>query len=82
MNETVKKAYGMQEEEFKGYIPEVEVGEICEINDIWDGDGECPDESYSYQLTDTDWINYVFEIVEEKENELDTLVKITAIELL
>lgn len=89
MNEIVKKAMNMQEECYKNstngnYLPDVEIGETCEINDIWDGDGECPTEngSKSYQLTDTDWINYVFDVIEEKDNELDTLVKITDIELL
>ena len=57
-----------------------------EINDIWDGNGENPTEredySISYKVTDDDWINYCFEIVEKKENELDTLVRVTEIEML
>ncbi|MCU6748022.1 hypothetical protein OCV51_10225 [Faecalicatena acetigenes] len=82
MNEIVKKAMEMMEEAYKDYIPDVNVGEICEMNDIWDGNGDCPQDSYSYQLTDNDWIDYVFEIVEEKENELDTMIKIVNIELI
>lgn len=88
MNEVVKKAYEMNKEsdwETKvEYLPELEVGEVVELNDVWDGEGEDPTEegSYSYKITDSDWINYVFEVVEQKENPLDTLVKITAIELL
>lgn len=86
MNEVVKKAYEMNKEcdWDMGYIPELEVGEVVELNDVWDGEGEEPTEegSYSYKITDDDWINYVFEVVEKKENPLDTLVKITAIELL
>lgn len=84
MNKTVYNAMASMEEEYRRYIPELEVGEVVEINDVWDGEGECPlgAGSYSYQLNDLDYINYVFEVVEEKENKLDTLVKITNIELL
>lgn len=78
----VKKAYEMQEETYKGYLPELEVDEVCEINDVWDGNGECPDKSYSYQISSSDWINYCFEVLEKKENPLDTIIKITTIELL
>ena len=39
-------------------------------------------DSYSYQITNDQWINYEFDIVEKKENPLDTLVKITKIELI
>ena len=59
MNETVKKGYEMAKEtgDFEvDYLPEVEDGEILELNDVWDG--------------------------EKKENPLDTLVKITKIELI
>lgn len=82
MNKTVEKAMEIMEEEYKSYIPDVEIGEECEINDIWDGSGDCPDESYSYQLTDQDWINYEFEILEKKENQLDTIIRITNIALI
>lgn len=84
MNKTVEKAMEIMEKPYKGYIPDLEVGEVVELNDVWDGEGECPLEmgSYSYQLNNLDHINYVFEVVEKKENGLDTLVKITNIELL
>ncbi len=67
-----------------GYYPDLSAGDIVELNDVWDGEGECPLESgsYSYKVQDDSWINYVFEVVETAENELDTLVKITEIELL
>lgn len=65
-----------------GELPEVEVGEVCELGDIWDGEGETPEESYSYKLTDMDWINYVFETVEENETNWKTTIKVTGIELL
>ena len=84
MNKTVEKAMELMEKPYKGYIPDLEIGEVVELNDVWDGEGECPLDagSYSYQLNDLDYINYVFEVVEEKQNPLDTLVKITKIELL
>lgn len=55
MNKTIKTAYEMQEAPFERSLPEVEVGDICKLEDIWDGEGDAPEESYSYQLTDTDW---------------------------
>ena len=95
MNEIVQKAYIINQ---KGdyeieYLPEVEVGEEVEINDIWDGNGDDPTDagSVSYKISEfgTDgesncpvWINYNFEVIEKKENPLDTIVKITEIELL
>ena len=95
MNEIVQKAYIINQ---KGdyeieYLPEVEVGEEVEINDIWDGNGDDPTDagSVSYKISEfgTDgesncpvWINYSFEVIEKKENPLDTIVKITEIELL
>lgn len=87
MNENVKKAYekNRAESDWKvDYLPEVEVGEVVELNDIWSGDGDDPTElgSCSYKITDNDWINYVFDVIEKKENILDTLVRINEIELL
>lgn len=92
MNGIIKRAYEIAKEtgDFEiDYLPEVEVGEIVELNDVWDGaggDDEAPDaegsDSYSYQITNDQWINYEFDIVEKKENPLDTLVKITKIELI
>lgn len=92
MNKTVEKAKEiMKKSENNWYIPNLEIGEICEINDIWDGNGECPENSYSYFLTDKGedgqgnidiYINYEFEVIEESENSLDTLIKITNIELI
>lgn len=84
MNKIVKEAMKINNGE---YVPDLEIGEICEMNDLWDGNGEFPEGSYSIQLGEYDdpcpqWIDYEFEIVEEKENELDTLIKITDIRIL
>lgn len=95
MNSIVREAYRINQNgdyEIK-YLPEVEIGEEVEINDIWDGNGDDPTDagSVSYKISEfgTDgesncpvWINYSFEVIEKKENPLDTIVKITEIELL
>lgn len=82
MNEAVKRAMEIIENsEWDTDIPELEIGDIVEINDVWDGNGEVPEESYSYQLDDSNWIDYRFEITEKAENPLDTKIRITAIEL-
>lgn len=82
MNETVKKAHEIiKGSEWGTVIPELEVGEEVEMNDLWDGNGEVPEDSYSYQLDDNNWIDYRFEVIEKAENPLDIKIKITAIEL-
>lgn len=88
MNKIIEQAYKIQEKPYKRELPEVEIGDICKLEDIWDGEVE-PQEydgdntySYSYGLTDTDWINYVFEVIEKNENALKETVKIIKIELL
>ena len=82
MNDIVKKAYEIQKDEYEGYLPEVEIGEICELNDVWDGEGEAPEEDYAYKIADTEWINYIWEVLERKENILDTVIRILKIELI
>lgn len=88
MNKIIEQAYKIQGKPYKRELPEVEIGDICKLEDIWDGEVE-PQEydgdntySYSYGLTDTDWINYVFEVIEKNENALKETVKIIKIELL
>lgn len=98
MNEVVKRAMEINEKsELRGecFIPDVEVGDICTLADIFSGDGD-EDEilasgSYSEVIThdgedgngNTDiWINYAFEAIEAAENALDATIKITKIELL
>ena len=89
MNKIVEEAKKINK--LQDYIPELEVGEIVEINDVWDGDGEVPESSYSYILTRNGidgesnyeiYINYEFEVVKEAENPLDTEIRITNIELI
>lgn len=54
-------------DEFNNTLPEVAINDVVELFDVWDGQGETPEGSYSYQLTDTDWINYVFVDATEEE---------------
>ena len=80
MNKAVKKA--MEMDEFNNDLPDVEAGGTIELSEIWDGTGEIPEEAFSYQLTDTDWINYCFEIIERNEDMLKSKIRILNIELL
>lgn len=83
MNEIVEKA--KQLNKFQKYIPELEENETVELNDLWDGEGDIPEYSYSYLLNDDScetYINYKFEVIQVKENPLDTIIKILKIELL
>ena len=84
MNKTVEKAYEIMDEADLGELPDLEIGNICTFNDVWDGfDNINPNVgSYSYQIDDDKWINYVWEVVQEKENVLETVIKIIDIELL
>lgn len=77
--------------ELQDSLPEVSVGDIVKLAEIWDGNGDVPEDSYSYLLTDNGmdlqsnypvYINYVFDIVEENEDPLQTVIKVTNIELL
>lgn len=72
-------------------IPEVKVGEECKLIDVWDGEGEQPVDSYSYLLTNHGedgesnidvYINYCFNIVEQKEVPDETVIRITDITLI
>lgn len=88
MNKIVEKA--MQLNQFKSNLPQLEVGDVITLGEVWSGEGETPQYAYSYLLThdgedgqsnyDVN-INYEFEVIEEKENALETIVKITNIEL-
>lgn len=88
MNKIIEEAKKINEFD---YIPELEIGETVELNDVWDGNGETPDGNFSYLLTNKGHdgksnydvsLNYEWEIIEEKENPLDTIIKITNIELI
>lgn len=80
MNNIIEKAQAM--DQFGNNLPDVEQGGEITLSDLWDGTGDMPQESWSIQITDCDWINYCFEIIEEKEDPLDNVIRITDIELL
>lgn len=81
MNNTVKRA--MEIDEWGQNLPDVEIGDVVTLREVWEGDGEIPTESYSYTLTDDDWIDYRFEVVQEnKEDPMETMVRITEINLI
>ena len=89
MNKIVKKALEM--DQFNNQLPQLEIGDVVELGEVWDGNGEIPECSYSYHLTDCGEdgesnypvdINYEFAVIEEKENKLETVIKITDISLI
>lgn len=94
MNKVIKNAYEimeLQEKRFHDCLPEVEIGEQCELGKIWDGGGEVPKDSCSYLISDSGedgnsnynvWIDYRFKIIKEEEDPLDTIIEITDICLL
>lgn len=88
MNKIVEKAIKI--DKLNNQLPELEIGDIVTLGEVWDGNGQTPEDSYSYHLTDDGEdgesnyrvdINYEFDIVENNEDELETLVKITNIDL-
>ena len=87
-NEVLRKAESINQ--FGTVLPQLEIGDIVTLSDVWDGEGETPEDSYSYLLTHDGedgesnmdvYIDYEFDILEEKEHVLDRVVKITNIEL-
>ncbi len=77
-------------------IPQLEIGDIVTLADVWDGEVDYPEYPehphyrYSYLLTRDGedgesnidvYIDYEFDIIEEKEERLDSVIKITNIEL-
>lgn len=81
MNNIIEKAQAM--DQFGNNLPDIEQGggEIA-LSEIWDGTGDVPEGSWSIQLTDSDWINYVFDVVEKRDDPLETVIRITDIELI
>ena len=69
-------------------ILNLEIGEVYELGDIWDGNGDVPTESYSYCLEQDlkhadfgleleQWVDYQFEFVniEDKEKIENGMIK-------
>jgi hypothetical protein len=81
-NKAIKKATEIMEGIYRQDLPNVNIGDIVRLGDIWDGNGEIPETSYSYQVSECDWLNYEFQIVEKSDKALEAVVKVTGIELL
>lgn len=83
MNKSVERAMQLiKQSEWKDTkIPDLEVGDVVKLSDVWDGNGAEPEESYSYQLDSDNWIDYSFLVVEKAENPFDTKIKILSIEI-
>ncbi len=66
------------------YIPDVEIGDICLLDSIWNGDITNPlsgcDEngitSISYRLSDQDGINYIFKVIKKSSEIENTEIEI------
>ena len=80
MNNIVLKAKEL--DQFGNDLPDVEIGKSVELGVIWDGTGEVLEDSWSIQLTDSNWINYCFDVIEKNSDPLNTVVRISDIELL
>lgn len=79
VNKAVTKA--IEIDEFNNNLPGLEIGAKTTLGNVWDGEGEAPADSYSYKLTDNDYINYEFKVMKENEDVLETVIKITSIDL-
>lgn len=80
MNNVIEKAKEL--DQYNNNLPDVKIGGAITLAEIWDGTGDVPEGSYSIQLTDNDWINYCFDVIEKNSDPLKIVIKITDIELL
>lgn len=77
MNEIVQEAKRIASEYgFDVKLPELDIGQKCKLSDVWDGEGETPEEDYSYELGHGDFLNYEFKTLTKCENELDNVIMI------
>lgn len=94
MNKIVSKALEIMNHAeccFIQDLPDFDIGDICTIGDIWDGEGEKPENEYAYIITDSGedgesnidiWINYKWDIISKNEDYMNTKIRITDIELI
>lgn len=58
-------------------LPRTHIGEIVYLKNIWDGEGEVPENSYSYWIGNGDYLNYEFEYINKKEGDiLNSVIKV------
>lgn len=90
MNREVKEAIklNLQESKEEGVrplnYPDLEIGQVCNIMDVWDGNGDWPDSdeddaAYSYYVKSYTWITYWFKVLERNSDGMAEIVKITEI---
>ena len=67
MNREVKKALKIAEKEgYKISLPDLEIGQICRLYDVWDGlySFNLFEGSYCYDISDDCGIEYVFDFID------------------
>ena len=69
-------------EKYNENLPVVEVDSFVNLFDIWDGNGETPDESYSYTLDDYQSINYLFTVLNPQDRPEEQAIRILGVELI
>lgn len=89
-NNVLEKAQSLNE--YNTYLPNVKILNQYKLSDVWDGEGDAPEDSYSYLLTHNGengeynidiWLNYKFEIVSFcQDDPCNSTILITGIELL
>lgn len=96
MNNIVERAYEINkfEPDFNIDIPNLNIGDVVTLAEVWDGEGggDIPTHSYTYLVSNNGedgndnisvWINYTFKILkEDNENPLNSEIEITDIALL
>lgn len=79
MNNVVRMAEEMKEY-LAGEIPDVEIGDIVELRDVWDGDGDCPiapegDGCSTYWLTGDKYIYYEIQLADVYSGDIRDLTE-------
>lgn len=71
-NKKVKNIFekAMKLNEYGTQLPDsdIKIGQIVELQKIWDGEGDVPETDYCYQLNDMDYLDYCFDTIEEKRD--------------
>lgn len=79
MNKVVRMAEEIKEY-LAGDIPDVEIGDIVELNDVWNGEGDCPiapdgDGCSSYWLTGDEYIYYEIQMTDVYSGDIRDLTE-------
>ncbi len=79
MNNVVKEANEIKEH-LAGDIPDVEIGDIVELRDVWDGNGDCPITPEgagcsTYWLTGDEYIYYEIQLMDVYSGDIRDLTE-------